>query len=142
MDTRFAVAVFCIGLAAAGGSLWAQTAPAKVDNARIVGAWQLEVDVDGTYYYLNMNILEKAGKLEGAVSEVSGIFKDLPLSEVVFDGEKLTFKLNSPTPPDGVTREVGAELKLAQGALDGVMRVPELVMSAPVKGARESQPKT
>ena len=142
MDTRFARAVFCISLVAAGGGLWAQTAPAKVDNSKIVGAWNLEIDADGTYYYLNLSILETAGKLEGAVSELNGLFKDLPLAEVVFDGEKLTFKFNSPTPPDGVTREIDAEFRLVQGALEGLVRVPELSVSVPAKGAREAPPKT
>jgi hypothetical protein len=142
MGTRFAIATLCMGLVAAGGGFSAQTPPAKVDHSKIVGAWQLEIDADGTYYYLSLNILENAGRLEGAVSEVSGMFKDVPLAEIVFDGEKLTFKFNSPTPPDGVSREVGAELKLVQGALDGMVRVPDLAVSAPAKGAREPQPKT
>ncbi len=142
MGARFAIATLCMGLVAAGGGFSAQTAPAKVDNSKIVGAWQLEIDADGTYYYLSLNILENAGRLEGAVSEVSGMFKDVPLAEIVFDGEKLTFKFNSPTPPDGASREVGAELKLVQGALEGMVRVPDLAVSAPAKGAREPQPKT
>ena len=138
MKTRLSVVVFCIGLAAAG-SLWAQAAPANVDNSKIAGAWQVEIDADGTYYYLHVNILDNAGKLEGTVSEASGLFKDVPLAEVLFDGEKLTFKFNSPTPPDGASREVGAEFKLVQGALDGMVRVVELAVSVPAKGTRETK---
>jgi len=138
MNTRFVAAVLCITLAAAG-SLWAQTAPAKVDNSKIAGIWQLEIDADGTYYYLNLNIMDNAGKLEGTVSEASGLFKDVPLAEVLFDGEELAFKFSSPTPPDGASREVGAEFKLIQGALDGVVRVVELAVSVPAKGTRETK---
>ena len=141
MKIRFAIAVFCIGLAPAG-SLWAQTVPAKVDNSKIAGAWQVEIDADGTYYYLSLNILDNAGKLEGTVSEASGLFKDVPLADVLFDGEKLTFKFNSSTPPDGATREVGAEFKLVQGALDGTVRVVELAVTVPAKGTRETKPQT
>ncbi len=139
---RTELGVIALGVVLIAGGLWAQTAPAKVDNSKVAGAWQLEVDADGTYYYLGMSLLDKSGKLEGTISEASGYFKDLPLAEVVFDGEKLTFKFNSPTPPDGVTREVGAEFRLVQGALDGVVRVPELGFSAPTKGTRDTSGKS
>ena len=139
MKTHFAAIVFGICLIAAVSGLWAQTAPAKVDNSRIAGAWQVEIDADGTYYYLSLNILDSAGKLEGTVSEASGLFKDVPLADVLFDGEKLTFKFNSPTPPDGASREVGAEFKLVQGALDGMVRVVDLAVSVPAKGTRETK---
>lgn len=141
METRLAIAVLAIALIA-GGGLRAQTAPAKVDGSKFAGAWQLEVDADGTYYYLGMSLLDKSGKLEGTISEASGYFKDVPLAEVVFDGEKLIFKFNAPTPPDGVSREVGAEFRLVQGALDGVVRVPELGVSAPAKGTRDTSGKS
>lgn len=136
MNARLAAAVFGIAVAAAGG-MRAQTSPTKIDNSRIAGVWQVEIDADGTYYYLTLNIVDKAGTLAGTVSEASGLFKDVPVAEVAFDGEKLTFQFNSPTPPDGAIREVGAEFKLVQGALDGVVRVPALVVSVPAKGSRE-----
>ncbi len=127
------------GRGGGAGGLWAQTAPAKADNSKIAGAWQVEIDADGTYYYLSLNILDNAGTLEGTVSEASGLFRDMPLADVLFDGEKLTFKFNSATPPDGATREVGAEFKLVQGALDGIVRVVDLAVAVPAKGTRETK---
>lgn len=134
--------IFWIGLLLFCGSLSAQPAQAKVDNAKILGTWQVDIDADGTYYRLTMNLQQTAGKLEGTLTESQGMFKDLPMAEVVFDGEKLAFKFNSATPPDGVTREVDAEFKLVEGVLDGLVRVPELSVSVPAKGTREAPQKS
>jgi hypothetical protein len=133
------------GLLLLGGALSAQPLPAdqaKVDNSKILGTWLIDIETDGNSYHLTLVLGENAGKLEGKLSESMGLFKDLALADVVFDGQKLTFKFNSPTPPDGVTREVGAEFKLVESGLDGVINVPELMVTVPASGAREPQPKT
>jgi hypothetical protein len=102
------------------------TAQEKVDNSAILGVWKIEVDADGQYYYLTMELKEASGKLEGTASEEQGTFTDKPLEDLVFDGTTLSFAFNSPTPPDGLERLVKAEFKLVEGKLDGTMTVPSM----------------
>jgi hypothetical protein len=77
--------------------------------------------------------------LAGAVSESQGTFTDLPVSNIVFDGENLNFEFTCATPPDGLERLVKAEFKVGVDTLDGTMSVPDLQAIAPATGTREKQ---
>ena len=109
----------------------------KADNSPILGKWKIEVDIDGQYYYVTMDLKEAAGKLEGTVSESQGMFTDKVLENVAFDGTTLSFEFNSPTPPDGLERLVKAEFKLVEGKLDGTMTAPSLGASVRATAAKE-----
>ena len=128
-----------IFFAAAALFLAVGTAPAqqKPDPARVAGTWALEVNAGGEFYYLTLDLKAKDGKLDGSLSEQNGMFKDVPLSNVEFDGTTLKFDVKIPTPPEGTERLVKTELKLAGGKLEGAMNVVELGVSAGVAGAKK-----
>jgi len=109
----------------------------KVDNSAILGVWKIEVDADGQYYYLIMQLKEASGKLEGTVSESEGTFTDRELENEAFDGTSLSFEFNSPTPPDGLERLVKAEFKLVEGKLDGTIAVPAMGVTVRATATKE-----
>jgi len=111
-----------------------QTTP---DYGKILGKWKMEVRADGEFYYLTLNLKSVNGTLEGTVSESMGFFTDVPISEIVFDGENLSFEFKSPTPPDGSERLVVAQLKVGVDTMDGIVSVPELGGSATASATRE-----
>jgi len=125
--------------AAAALLLVAGTAPAqqKPDPGRVAGAWALEVNAGGELYYLTLDLRLKDEKLEGGLSEQNGMFKDVPLANVEFDGTTLKFDAKIPTPPDGAERLVKSELKLGGGKLEGVLTVVEMGLSAGVSGVKK-----
>jgi hypothetical protein len=116
------VLILCFML---GLSVFAQTQE-KVDNSKSVGTWKLEVTAQGVYYYFIMVIEEAAGKLTGKGSEQSGMFKDIPLSNVSFDGETLTFEVTAPTPTDGIERAWKAAFKIEDDKFEGTLTNNEL----------------
>lgn len=124
------VALFFFGLSA-------QTQEKKVDRGMVLGTWELEVDAGGEYYYLTLVISETEGALGGTISDKYGMFTDVPLKDVQFDRESLTFEMTVPTPPDGLERIVITEMELEGDGLVGVMNVEELGVSAPVTGKRQ-----
>jgi len=116
---------------------FSQTGQQNPDYGKILGVWKIEVDADGEYYYLTLDLKSVDGTLEGTVSESQGYFTDVPVSEIVFEGENLSFDFNSPTPPDGVARLVTAEFKVGVDTMDGVVNVPDLGVSATATATRE-----
>ncbi len=109
----------------------------KASIETIVGTWRIEVDADGEYYYLTLNLKSVNGTLEGTISESQGYFTDVPISDIVFEGENLSFEFNSPTPPDGAARLVTAEFKVGVDTMDGIVNVPDLGVSAPAIATKE-----
>jgi hypothetical protein len=109
----------------------------KVDYSAVLGKWKIEVDADGQYYYLTMELKQGSGKLEGTVSEAQGAFTDKPLENLAFDGTLLSFEFNSPTPPDGLERLIKAEFKLAEGKLDGTVNIPSMGVSVRATATKE-----
>jgi hypothetical protein len=120
---------------AAAGPAAARQKPASAD--KILGAWLLEVDAGGEYYYLTMELKLKDGKLDGLLGEQNGMFANVPLTEIEWDGATLKFMAKTPTPPDGAERPLKTELKLAEGKLDGTITIVEMGMTAPVKGTKK-----
>jgi hypothetical protein len=141
MRIRFAFGLAVV-LVLVGYGLTQAPQAKKVDNSKILGTWEVTVDAGQSTYHLTMELKETAGKLEGALTESSGTFKDLPLAEITFDGATLTFQFSSPTPPDGLSRLVNAEFKLVEGILDGLMKVAELEVSVPAKATRQETKKS
>ncbi len=109
----------------------------KADHSSVLGKWKIEVNADGQYYYLTMELKDVSGKMEGTVSEAQGTFTDKPLEELSFDGTTLSFAFNSPTPPDGLERLVKAEFKVVEGKLDGTMTVPSMGVSVRATATKE-----
>jgi hypothetical protein len=126
-------------IAAAALLLAAGTAPAqqKPDPGSLVGSWALEVNAGGEFYYLTLDLKVTAGKLDGVLGEQNGMFKDVPLANVAFDGTTLKFDVKIPTPPEGAERLVKSEMKLAGPKLEGVMTVVEMGMSVGVSGVKK-----
>ncbi len=112
------------------------SAQEKVNLEPVLGKWNVEIDADGQYFYLTMELKDVSGKLEGTISESQGMFTDLELVNESFDGTTLSFEFTSPTPPDGMERLIKAELQLLEGKLDGSMNVPALGMSVRVTATR------
>jgi hypothetical protein len=118
---------------------YSQPTQEKVDNGKIVGTWKVEIDAGGEYYYLTLEMRVTEGNLEGTVSESQGIFTNLPISEILFDGENLSFEFTSPTPPDGLQRLVKAEFKVGVDNLEGMMSVPDIEATVPATATREKK---
>lgn len=117
------------------GSAMAQEKPAF---STITGAWKLEVYAGDQTYYLNLVVTEENGQLAGKISESMGTFTDVAISEIFFDGVAFRFSFVSPTPPDGSSRTVKADFKVAQNAMGGTVTVPDLDVVADAKGTRET----
>jgi hypothetical protein len=114
-----------------------QPPAAKPDFGPLVGIWALEINAGGEYYYLTLDFKLVEGKLEGAMSEQNGTFTNLPVRNVEWDNAVLKFDFMSPTPPDGVERQIKTELKLAEGKLEGTMTIPDLGMTVSVSGSKK-----
>ena len=110
----------------------------KADTAKVVGSWNVEVYAGDQTYALKLVVSEEQGQLAGKVSESMGTFTDVAISEIVYDGASFRFNFVSPTPPDGLSRTVKADFKVAEGSMDGVINVPDLEFTAEAKATRES----
>ena len=86
---------------------------------------------------MTLDLKVKDGKLEGGLSEQNGMFKDVPLTNIEFDGTTLKFDGKIPTPPDGAERLVKTEMKLAAGKLEGVLTLPDMGLTAGVTGVKK-----
>lgn len=109
----------------------------KLSPEKVVGEWNVEIDADGEYYYLNMTIEKANGGLRGTISEESGYFQDLALSNVVLDGEMLKFEFTAPTPPDDYERLVKAEFKVGENRLEGYMSAEDLGITVSATATRK-----
>jgi hypothetical protein len=115
----------------------AAPAQQKVDLNKVAGAWSLEVNAGGEFYYLTLDLRIMDGKLDGGLSEANGMFKDVPLANIEFDGTTLKFDAKVPTPPDGAERLVKTEMKLAAAKLEGVLTIADMGLSAGVTGIKK-----
>jgi hypothetical protein len=109
----------------------------KVDYGPLVGTWALEVAVEDGFFYLTLELSLTDGNLGGTLSEQNGIFSNAPLLNIEYNGEALKFDVKVPTPPDGLERLVKADIKLSPGKLEGMLVVPDLGVSVPVKGVKK-----
>ncbi len=98
--------------------------------SRITGDWEIELEAEGEYFYLDMTVEESEGKLSGIISESSGFFNDIELEDIEFDEENFSFTFEAPTPQDGMERTVGGEFKMGEEGLEGFINVPDLGISA------------
>lgn len=132
----FGLALGLVLLAAGLPAQETKTPPqAKADA--ILGVWSLQIDAGGEYYYTTLTLALSEGKLAGKMSESSGFFTDVPLTDISWDGVILKFRVMAPTPPDGAERALENELKLAEGKWAGMMNIPDLGMSAAVTGTKK-----
>jgi hypothetical protein len=132
--TILAIAIIWIGFCASFHLNGQDT----VDYGKILGYWEMEVDVGGEFYYLSFSIEKTDEGFKGSISESSGFFSDVPLENIEFDGTHLSFETNIPTPPDGYENIVKAELKLVEGKLEGTLSVEALGISASATATKKS----
>jgi len=109
------------------------------EAGKLAGTWQMVVEAEGQYYYLILVLKETEGKLEGTISEASGFFKDVSLTNIKLEAERLSFEFTVPTPPDGLSRMVAADLKVGQDyeKMEGSIHIPDLGISAPTTLTRQ-----
>lgn len=107
-------------------------------RAKVLGTWDVEVTAEGQSYFLTMVLNEADGQFTGKVSEQNGVFTDVALSSLSYDGTALTFEFNCPTPPDGAERLVQATFGWTGEALEGSVTIPDLGMTVPAKAAKKS----
>jgi hypothetical protein len=105
------------------GSAAAQEKP---DLSKVVGTWKVEVYGGGASYRIDLAVTENQGQLEGKVSESTGTFTDVPISEIFYDSLSFRFQFVAPTPPDGMSRTVYADFKVAEGTMAGTISLPDL----------------
>jgi len=106
------------------------------DHSNVIGDWEIELDAEGEYFYLSMTVEEEEGKLAGTISEASGFFVDVPMTDIVYDGENFNFQFSAPTPPDGMERIVKGEFKVGTDQMEGLIIVDDLGLSAPAMAER------
>ena len=117
------------------GPVSAQQKPAAAD--KLVGSWTLEVNAGEMFYYLSLDLKLTEGKLGGVLGEQSGIFTNVPLTEIEWDGTTLKFMVKTPTPPEGAVLPIKTELKLVDGKLAGTITIVDIGMTAPVTGTKK-----
>jgi hypothetical protein len=130
---KHAVLLALLALVLAAG-LPAQTKPSP---APLLGAWLLEVNAGGESYFLPLELKLVEEKLAGGVSEQSGMFTNIPLTNFEWDGVALKFAAKIPTPPDGAERICKFEFKLDQAKLVGTINIEEMGMTAPTTGTKK-----
>jgi hypothetical protein len=108
----------------------------SADQAKLVGAWGLEIDAEGEYYYLAIVIEESDGILSGKISEESGFFTDVVIEQIKFDGKTLAFQFDAPTPPDGEERTLDAELVFSGDTCEGTISIEDLGMILDMSGKK------
>jgi hypothetical protein len=128
-----AVAVLALSLA---GSAFAQE---KADTAKIVGTWKIDVYAGDTTYNLNLVVTEDQGQLAGKISESMGTFADVAINDIFYDSVTFRFSFVSPTPPDGLSRTVKADFKVAADAMEGTVSVPDMDTVVDAKANRETR---
>ena len=116
---------------------WAQ-AQEKPDLSKVIGTWKVEVYAGNSTYYLNLVVIDNQGQLEGRVSESMGSFTDMPISEIFYDSVTFRFDFVAPTPPDGMSRTVKADFKVAEDTMGGTINVPDLDVIADARATRAS----
>jgi len=126
------VAVFVVLVAGAA------PAQEKPDFSKVVGSWKVEVYAGSSTYYVDLVVVDNLGQLEGKVSESMGSFTDIAISELFYDSVTFRFEFVAPTPPDGMTRTVKADFKVAEDTMEGVIAVPDLDVIADAKATRVS----
>jgi hypothetical protein len=105
---------------------------------KILGTWSLEINAESEYYYVDVILALTGNVLSGTVSDPSGTFTDVPLSDVAFDGATLKFGFSAPTPPDGLERAISVELKVGDDkTMEGTLVVPDLNVAATVKATKQ-----
>jgi hypothetical protein len=129
------LSVFALALIA-GSVASSVSAQEKADNAKVVGVWKVEVYAGDQTFFLDLIISEENGQLAGKISESFGAFTDVAIGEVIYDGVVFRFSFVSPTPPDGSSRTVKADFKLAQEAMGGTFSVPDLGVVADASATR------
>lgn len=82
------------------------------DNSLITGSWIMSLDLQGQIFQLDLNITEGNDGLTGSIS--SPEFGSSPISDVKFDGEKLSFRT-----PDQQGGNVDVSMTLKEGKLSG-----------------------
>lgn len=108
-----------------------------IDFSKITGDWEIELEAEGEYYYLDMTIEESEGKISGTISESSGFFYDIELENIEYDGENFSFTFDAPTPPDGMERTVGGEFEMGETNIEGFINVPDLGIYAAAIATRK-----
>jgi len=108
----------------------------QADFSKVIGDWEIELDAEGEYFYLSMTVKEEEGKLASSISEASGFFVDVPLTDIVYDGENFNFQFSAPTPPDGMERIIKGEFKVGTDQMEGLIIVDDLGLSAPAMAER------
>lgn len=111
----------------------------KPDTAKIIGTWKVAVYAGETTYYLSLVVSEQQGQLAGKVSESTGYFTDVAISDIFYDGVSFRFSFVSPTPPDGISRTVKADFKVAEDSMGGVVSVPDLNVTVDASATREKR---
>ena len=82
------------------------------DNSSVLGGWNMELDLQGHVFALDLTITDTEEGLAGTISAAE--FPESPISNVTFDGE--TLKFDADDQQGGVAK---VSLKLANNELKG-----------------------
>jgi hypothetical protein len=107
-------------------------------NDKILGEWAVEIIGGTEYYYVDLTFAETDGKLSGTASEKNGMFKDVLLTNVSFDGQTLAFDLTVASPPDGLEKTWNASFTVTEDKMDGSF-FNDQAGSAPASATRQKK---
>lgn len=120
-------------------SLSSMKSQEAVDYGKILGTWEIEVEAEGEFYSLALILKMSDDELKGTISESTGYFSDVPLSNIEYDGSSLRFEYTAPTPPDGYERVIKTEFEVGDNTLEGTMSVDDLGVTVLATGKRENK---
>lgn len=109
----------------------------KSSPDKLIGTWAIEVNAGGENYYLTLVFKVTDGKLEGGLSEQSGMFTNVPLTAIEWDGTGLKFACKIPTPPDGTERLTKSEMKYLDGKLAGTITIEDMDVTASMTATKK-----
>jgi hypothetical protein len=134
-----AIFLFALGVAVffflAAGFALAQENP---DLSKVVGTWKIEVSGGGATYHVDLVVTDNQGQLEGKVSEPTGSFTDVPISDIYYDAVSFRFQFVASTPPDGGMRTVRADFKVAENVMTGTISLPDINFVGDATAARQN----
>lgn len=112
------------------------SAQEKADPSKVVGKWTIDAYAGETTYTLGLVVTVTEGQLAGKISESMGAFLDVPLSDILYDGDNFSFSFSAPTPPDGSSRMIKAEFKVGADEMNGTLTVPDIEATIEARATR------
>ncbi|MGB9893477.1 MAG: hypothetical protein ACPLRA_03620, partial [Candidatus Saccharicenans sp.] len=108
----------------------------SVKPEEIVGTWDILIEAEGLVINLSFKLELENNVLSGKMTDQSGTFAEVPVSDLKLEDSTLSFNLTVAAPPDGLVRTWGWEIKIEADKMEGLVYNNELAISVPVSGRK------